>query len=241
MCDERTKSIRDLIETYNRVVKVVDADALNEEHRAYGGVIRSVKGKLQEHITEELIGIAWKDLGGDLARISIDSRKHRVSIQPDYIDRIPDHDIKQHILDNIDNYYYGISVDKQVYIDNVFVMAIECKAYTENAMIKRILVDFSLLSSVYHGIICYLFQLESQLGGDYHLLQDVTFGSTSTHTLMSYFSDVQLKIVTLLEGERKVDCPIHRPEHFKELKEVNLQRAVDVLQNDMRGLLVRIR
>lgn len=240
MCDERTNAVRDLIETYDRVVKVVDADAmraLGEAERAYGGVLRAVKGKLQEHITEELVGIAWMDLGGAKDRIAIDSRKHRVNIKRDYVAAILDVDIRTHIEASIRDYYCGISVDKQIYIDNSFVMAIECKSYTENAMLKRILVDFSLLSSIYPILSCYLFQLESQLGGDYHLIREVTFGSTSTHTLMSYFPDVQLKIVTLLEGERRVDCPIHRPEHFKPLLEIHLQKAIDVLQNDMRRFL----
>lgn len=239
MCNEREASIKHLVETYNTVVRVVDADAIREEVRAYGGVVRAVKGKLQEHITEELVGIAWRDLGCDPDRLIIDSRKHKISIKPDYVQAIPDAEIRSYIQSNIDDYYYGLSVDKQIYIDNCFVMAIECKAYTENAMIKRILVDFSLLSSVYHELKCYLFQLESQLGGDYHQIREITFGSTSTHTLMSYFNDVKLKIVTLLEGERKVDCPIHRPEHFKELKEVHLQKAVNVLQNDMREYIER--
>ena len=59
--------IKELVKEYTTVVKVVDIDAHNNNERAYGGVVRSVKGK--------------------------------------------------------------------------FVLGIECKAYTENAMLKRILVD----------------------------------------------------------------------------------------------------
>ena len=46
--------IKEIIEYYDTVVKVVDKNALNTQDRTYGGVIRSVKGKLQEHITEKL-------------------------------------------------------------------------------------------------------------------------------------------------------------------------------------------
>ena len=33
-------------------------------------------------------------------------------------------------------------------------------------MIKRILIDFHLLKTIFPNISCYLFQLESQLGGE---------------------------------------------------------------------------
>jgi hypothetical protein len=68
-------SIEDIIQTYDSVVKVVDADASEQTGRAYGGVIRSVKGKLQEHITEEIIKIAWQNLGGTENRLVINSNK----------------------------------------------------------------------------------------------------------------------------------------------------------------------
>ncbi|GHQ92263.1 hypothetical protein VN1240_03010 [Helicobacter pylori] len=45
-------SIKDIIQVYNSVVKDIDKDALKQQTRAYGGVIRSAKGKLQEYISE---------------------------------------------------------------------------------------------------------------------------------------------------------------------------------------------
>ena len=105
-------------------------------------------------------------------------------------------------------------------------MGIECKAYTENAMFKRILVDFTLLKQANKSLDCVLFQLESQLGGDYgKISKNIVYGSKSTHTLMSYF-DVDLAIVTLLEGERKVDRPIHKKVYSKVLSEVCLLKAL---------------
>ncbi len=49
------RKIEELITTYNNVIKVVDKNANEVEDRVYGGVVRSVKGKLQEYITEEII------------------------------------------------------------------------------------------------------------------------------------------------------------------------------------------
>ena len=93
----------------------------------------------------------------------------------------------------------------------------EGKTYKENAMLKRILVYFTLFKQVYPDLDFVLFQLESQLSGDYSSNNHVKYGSPSTHTLLSYF-DIDLNIITLLEGKRKVDKPIHKPEYYKALR-----------------------
>jgi len=231
------EKINELVKTYESVVKVVDKKASEEEHRAYGGVVRSVKGWLQEHLTEEIIKIAWENVGGNNSRIEINSQKQMIPIKKDYITKIQDEEVKNFILENVTDYFYGLSVDKQIFIDNNFVIGIECKAYTENAMIKRILVDFSLLKTIFPQLQCYLFQLESQLGGDYSELKKITFGSTSTHTLMSYFPDVSLNIFTFLKGERKVDKPIHKYEHFKPIEKDKLIEAVELISEDIKRFL----
>jgi len=126
--------------------------------------------------------------------------------------------------------YYRIKPDVQVYVDDNFKISIECKAYTENAMLKRILVDCTLIKHVFPDVKFVLLQLESQLGGDYsEVFKGVHFGSPSTHTLLSYF-DIDLNIITLLEGERKVDKPIHKSEFFKPLKMEPLIKAINVLK-----------
>jgi hypothetical protein len=229
--------INQLINDYNTVVKVIDKDAKDDtSERAYGGIIRATKGKLQEHITEEIVKIAWEELGGDENRLNIDSKKHKIPINIGYVKhKIKDNEIKKYILDNIDDYYYGLSVDKQVYIDDKFVLGIECKAYTENAMLKRILVDFYLLKTRFPNISSYLFQLESQLGGDYSELNEKTFGSHSTYTLLSYFENLELKIVTFIKGERKVDKPIHK--YFKPIEKKQLIFAVNLIKEDLKEYL----
>ena len=226
--------LQQLIGDYNAVVKVVDQDARDSEDRAYGGFVRMAKGKLQEHISEQLARIAWENIGGEAARIEINSKKVTVPIKRDYLARISDAEVKRYVQQNIVDYVYKISVDKHIFIDGSFVIGIECKAFAENAMIKRILVDFDLLQTQHPNLSCYLFQLESQLGGDYHALTKPIYGSYSTHTLQSYFS-CDLNIVTLLHGERNINRPIHK--HFKPLTMEALQNAMHVLADDMRRFL----
>lgn len=225
------KALADILSKYNAVMEVMERDARKaneDEERAYGGFVRMAKGQIQEYITDQIIRAAWgQELRQPIDRLDINSKKISIPIQIAYINSIPDHEIREHLRANLVAYKYGLSVDKHVFIDRNFVVAIECKAYTENAMLKRILVDFMLLKTKYPSLDCFLFQLESQLGGDYSALPVKAFGSKPTHTIMSYFQNVCLNVVTLLPGERKVDRPINKPQFSKELSIDRLEYATE--------------
>ncbi|RKY24314.1 MAG: restriction endonuclease [Planctomycetota bacterium] len=219
-----------LIDAYNLLVKGIDEEAHNNDERAYGGVVRAGKGILVESIAKNIVEIAWKELGGDKGRLSLKKKVIKIPINKRYIKNIKTPEIKEYIQKNISECYYNLKTDIHVHIDNKFVIGVECKAYAENAMMKRILVDFTLLRQVYSSLSCVLFQLESQLGGDYSKIsKSITLGSFPTHTLMSYF-DVDLIVITLLEGERKVKRPIHKPEFFKELQPFSIVKAVEIFK-----------
>jgi len=224
------KDIKELINAYNLLVKGIEAKANEDEERAYGGIIRAGKGLLVESIGKRIVEIAWDALEGDHERLSLNKKSVKLPLKKDYLNRIKSKEVLDWIKANIESFYYTIKTDIHVYIDKKFVIGVECKAYSENAMLKRILVDFTLLKQIHPELSCVLLQLESQLTGDYsNPSQTIIYGSYSTHTLLSYF-DVDLNIVTLLEGERKVDAPIHKRKFYKELKEVNLLKAVEVFK-----------
>jgi hypothetical protein len=219
------QEIQYIIDAYEYLIRGIDQKAIGEKTRAYGGIIRAGKGKLVESIAKNLIEFAWDLLGGTAGRLSFTHKVFKFPIKKEYIAEIKNPDVKKHIFDNIESYYYGFKPDVQVCIDDKFVMGIECKSFTENAMFKRILVDFTLLKLKYPELDCALLQLESQLGGDYGSLNDINWGSPSTHTLLSYF-DINLHIITLLIGERKVDKPIHKTEFYKPLTKKALDKAI---------------
>ena len=78
-----------------------------------------------------------------------------------------------------------------------------------------------------NDLICCLLQLESMLGGDYSQpLAQTHFGSASSHTLMSFFPEVNLNVMTLLGGERSVARPIHQPDYFKEMSPESLEAVI---------------
>ncbi|MCX7877035.1 MAG: restriction endonuclease [Ignavibacteria bacterium] len=228
------KTIKDLIEDYNQSIGKLEQEASERNNRAYGGVVRSKKGSFVERITKNIVEIAWNELNGDPKRLSFMKEEIKVPIERDYLKRITNPEIKKYIKRHINKYFYRYKTDVHVNIDDKFSIGVECKAYTENAMLKRILVDFTLAKKVKPDLVCVLLQLESQLGGDFsNIGNKVVYGSYSTHTIFSYF-EVDLLIFTLLEGERKVDKPIHKPGYFKEMKEENLQRVIDGFKNILR-------
>jgi hypothetical protein len=224
-----SKDIQSLIDAYEFLVKGIDTTAKESEDRAYGGIIRAGKGMLVESLAKSLVEIAWKELGGDLSRLSLSKETVKIPIKKEYLKKIKSPEVKKFIEEHINDFYYPLRTDVHVHIDGKFKIAIECKAYTENAMLKRILVDFTLFKQVYPDLAFVLLQLESQLGGDYSTSNHVKYGSPSTHTLLSYF-DIDLNIITLLEGERKVDKPIHKPKYYKALREESLLTALEVFE-----------
>lgn len=229
--DERLISI---IKAYETLVKGIDTRAQNATDRAYGGIVRAGKGKLVESIGKELIKIAWEDLGEDEKRLSFINKTIKIPLKKDYINRIKDPEVKEYIEKNIEKMFYRIKPDIRVHIDGKFKISIECKAYTENAMLKRILVDCTLLKHIYPKLSFVLLQLESQLGGDYSLSITGKYGSPPTHTLLSYF-DIDLNIITLLKGERKVDQPIHKADYYKPLELERLKKAVEIFKKLLKG------
>ena len=220
-------SRKGIIALYNKVVGGIEEEAASDIERAYGGFVRAEKGKLVEAIAKSVVQIAWAEAKGAADRLSFDEqRRYEIPIRQNYLKRLPS-SVRAHIGKRRNAYTYNAQVDVHVFVDGELIMGVECKAYAENAMLKRILVDYTLLTSMHADLVCTLFQLESQLGGDYSSLSaQETMGSPSTHTLMSYFPGVDLHIVTLLEGDRDVSRPIHKTEHFKKLKPANLDHAI---------------
>jgi hypothetical protein len=227
------KRLKNCIKAYDRVVKGIDTAALESDDRAYGGIIWAGKGKLVESLAEALVETAWCSvLGQSKKRLEMNRSKMKIHLKDGYIDRIEDPKVRDYLIKNNNKIVYKFGTDVHVYIDGKLIMPIECKAYTENAMMKRILFDAVLMKEAKGLDKYYLLQLESQLGGDYSLLNEITYGSPATHVLMSHV-DVDLEIITLLKGERRVKRPIHKQEFYKPLHYEALERAVNIFATDL--------
>ena len=221
--------INEVIDLYNQTVR-------GQFTETYGGHLRSEKGALVENLAKKIVQTAWANLGGAPERLSFEQpkgpKKVRIPIREDAIHTLPPPAIEK--IKKGDLFYYDLMVDVHVFIDNKFVLGIECKSYTENAMLKRILIDFYLLKTKHPELNCCLLQLETQLGGVNDVPGNANVGNRTTYTLMSYFPNIDLEIITLLEGQREVDKPIHKKEHFKEMKPEFVRAAIEQIERIMR-------
>jgi len=226
------EALNEIINEYDRIVKGIEETAIHhDDTRAYGGIVRSEKGTLVENIATRLVEIVWTIILKQLpSRLEINKKKIKVSIKDEYISKISNPIVKDYLVKNKSKMFYNFGTDVQVFIDKKLVLPIECKSYSENAMLKRIIFDANLMKEAVKTDVYVLIQLESQLGGDYSVLQDVIYGSPSTHALLGY-CDADLRIITLLEGERKVHRPIHKKQFFKPLTIQALTRALLVIED----------
>ena len=223
--------LNECVAIYEKVIRGVEHEATENKERAYGGYIRAKKGNLVEEIAKRLIQAAWLSKNGNTGRLSLnDTKKFRIPIKEDYIRTIKNKEIREFVQANAKNYYVNHGLDVHVFVNGKLILAVECKSFTENAMLKRIIFDSYLLKTRFPDLRFALVQLESQLTGDYSALNQVTYGSHSTHTLLSYF-DVDINIFTLLKGKRNVDRPIHKPGFYKPLEKQSLTKAVERIGN----------
>ena len=227
-----TTTAEDITGAYRLLVRNVDDVQETDTGLTYEDRICGMHSLFVKNIAKTCIEIAWRNLGGKQSRLSFEKTPILVPLRKDYIKRIKDSKIKAYILQHIENYVYKFKTDIHVNIDGKLAIGTECKAYTENAMLKRIAVDSMFLKHAHPSAHNVLFQFESQLGGDYSdLSKDIHYGSYQTHTILSYFDDVDLHIITLLEGERKVDRPIHKKDFFKKLNRGSIGQAIKIFED----------
>jgi hypothetical protein len=184
----------------------------NRKVKDTAGAVRYTKGKIVEDITKDLIRISWSKVSSDEARLKIDKKKIPIKTNGEI---------------------YKLSQDLHVYIDNVFRIGVECKSYTEVAMYKRVLVDTKLLKRAVPSISAFfIVQLENFLGGDYGV-QIEAKGSDSVITLNRICPQVNIKVITLLDGNRDIKKPLHILEYFKPLRRERLDYAIEQFRHAM--------
>ena len=237
---ETQEKLKALVEDFAIALGAMEEDAQNADAlgvRKKGGVLRAAKGKIHEVLTEELVRIAWEtELSNNAGRLAINKKKIPIFLKDteNHAKKFSCEPIQKYILAGDKVFTHKLSVDKHIEVDGKLIFAIECKAYAENKMMKGILTDFYLLKTKVPDLLCYLFQLENFLGGDFGKTTKNPLGSPATHALLSHFPEVNLKIITLLDGNRDVHKPIHEPKFFKPLTIDRLEVAVESIIDGFR-------
>ena len=213
---------------YESIVRLY-TDSIRSMYTMTGGQIRSAKGKLVVNLLDAIVRQAWGEMG-EPERLEIRTQRVEIPINADYVRNLTPQATKAHVEENIEGYIYRVELDRAVSIDERLVLGIECKSYTENAMLKRVLKDFELTLQRHPEMLFCVFQLENALGGDYGEPCKMDYlGSELTHTLLSH-SPVRLEIITLLNGNRTTQREIHQPDHFKALPLENVEACVKKFQ-----------
>ncbi|MGQ9819657.1 MAG: hypothetical protein ACUVQ1_07015 [Candidatus Kapaibacteriales bacterium] len=73
----------------------MDKETKGSENRAFGVVTRASKGQLVERLAKNLIEIAWKQLGKDLARLSLKRETIEIPIKTEYNEKNKNPEIKK--------------------------------------------------------------------------------------------------------------------------------------------------
>lgn len=197
---------------YKRAILASQKLYANRRAKDTAGAVRYTKGKIVEEITKDIIKIAWSKTSPDETRLRMDKKK---------------------IIIKTNDEVYKLSQDIHVYIDDIFRISVECKSYTEVAMYKRVLVDASLMKKAVPTINAFfVVQLENFLGGDYGKKVEPK-GSESVITLNRLFPEVNMTVVTLLDGDRDIKRPLHKPEYFKPLRDERPNYAVEQFRRAM--------
>ena len=203
-------------------------ESIHSMYNMTPGQIRANKGQLTVKLLEAIVSLAWYEIGGEMNRFNVKRQLVPIPINEDYVKNLMPKSTRNYVLQNVDQYIFKLELDKVVTVDNQSVLAIECKSYTENTMLRRTLRDFELALLINPCLRFCLFQLENALGGDYGEPNKSEYlGSKSTHTLMSHSPTVHLEIITLLDGNHGQVGPIHKPEYFKELPVKNVKTCVN--------------
>ena len=87
-------------------------------------------------------------------------------------------------------------------------------------------VDAFLLKKHFPKLKFCLFQLESMLGGDYSIAVDHPNGSPSVKVLEHHFPNLDIEIITMLDGEQNIKGEIHKKQFYKLLRPERLDHPI---------------
>ena len=207
-----TPTIKKIQANYKKAILSSQKLYARRRRKDTAGAVRYTKGKLVEDITKDIISIAWSRISSGKNLLKMDRKKISVTTNGET---------------------YKLSQDIHIHINDVFKISVECKSYTEVAMYKRILMDAHLLKCAVPTIESFfVVQLENFLGGDYGS-QMSPKGSDSVITLDRVFPDLNINIITLLDGDRHIERPLHKSEYFKPLTDERLEYAINQFVQSM--------
>jgi hypothetical protein len=168
----------------------------------YGGYLRGHKGAFLEELTKDFVTLAFKESGVS-GKLSIDSKKR--------------------VINDSNDDFYKFSIDVQVFVNDNLIFTVECKNYCDISMFKRVVYDSVVAQKFLNAKKTYLIQFEDSMNckGEVPFLNN----SSTTNFCLNVMNNDNLKIITLLPGQRNSNRPINKKEFRKSL-DISVVRKV---------------
>ena len=193
------------------------------EKKDSGGQQRGKKGEFVPQLCELFIRGSWDLLGGDFRRISV---------------------VRKHILVPVSTVGNAgsvkIEIDSLVGVDGKPVTGFECKAYTENAMMKRVLFDYSaLVSHAPEFSTVFLFQLQNAMGDglQYKIGEALNSRLYNMARIQMKMRLPEIRVVTLLPESRSSLRALHDADVTADLSDDRISEIIDVFKDTLRKFI----
>ena len=196
------KELKDIIKdnAINQLNIIMDNWCKNYNNNYTGGKMRCERGNDIEKYTIDVINNIGKILKINL--IAINGNKDKKDLKIITKDK---EFIKKH------------QVDIHIYLDEIFIAVIECKAYLDSCYYVRACDDFKLFKKFGYNIKNYIFTLENSIDEDTIIFTD-------------YINDnICDNIFYMLDGKRSSINPIYNSKFKKSINLNNLNNFIEVI------------
>lgn len=176
----------------------------NNETGCTGGKMREARGSgIEEYVIRVLTKLAVE------LQIPLVAKKGKYDKKQL---RVPTSDIvKEH------------QVDVHVYLNNKFIMVIECKAYLDSCYYVRACDDFNLFKKFNYDVKHVIFTLENSI-------------DPSTKKFTDFVHDnVCDNVFYMLDGKRSSNKPIYEREHKKDVNKKNVRNFIEYIKQHVCG------
>lgn len=196
------KQLKDIIKdnAINQLNIIMDNWCKNYNNNCTGGKMRGDRGDDIEKYTIDVINNIGKIFKINL--IAINGNKDKKDLKIIIKDK---EFIKKH------------QVDIHIYLDEIFIAVIECKAYLDSCYYVRACDDFKLFKKFGYNIKNYIFTLENSIDEDTIIFTD-------------YINDnICNNIFYMLDGKRSSIKPIYNSKFKKSINLKNLNNFIEVI------------
>jgi len=225
MSDEKIIKLKEKIDSILSSLETNVSKTKSKTNRKSGGIKRGIKGSTVRKIYSLIINhaieetkskyklVMYKDLPKEIKKFNI------LKVPKKYEDKY-----NLNFSDEEKSKGYECQYDGYIVFENKLVMLVEYKAYFENAMIKRCLMDATFAQLVDKKIIYCLCALETQV------LQDGREIGYNSHSLRNFFYEkfkTEIEVLFLLDEARIIGRDITEKENVKEVNIDKLKKAVN--------------